>query len=78
MEEDTFLNVSTTKKDGFASDRRYFKGFLAKMNLIFMLDPERFDNDEIKVAYIISILYGSAMNWAVTLIEINDPCLNNY
>ena len=51
---------------------------LAKMNLIFMLDPERFDNDEIKVAYIISILYGSAMNWAVTLIEINDPCLNNY
>ena len=78
MEEDTFLNASATNKDGFAGDRRYFKGFLAKMNLIFMLDPERFNNDPIKVAYIISRLYGSAMNWAATLIENNDPCLNNY
>jgi len=78
MEEDTFLNASATNKDGLAGDRRYFKGFLAKMNLIFMLDPERFANDPIKVAYIISRIYGSAMNWAATLIENNDPCLNNY
>jgi len=46
MEEDTFLNANTTNKDGFAGDRGYFKGFLAKMNLIFMLDPERFANDQ--------------------------------
>jgi len=78
MEEDTFLNASATNKDGFAGDRHYFKGFFAKMNLIFMLDPEGFDNDPIKVAYIISRLHGSAMNWAATLIENNDPCLNNY
>jgi len=78
MEEDTFLNANATNKDGFAGDRRYFKGFLAKTNLMFMLDPKRFDNDLIKVAYIISRLYGSAMNWAATLIENNNPCLNNY
>jgi len=30
-----------------------------------------------KVVYIISRLYGSAMNWAAILIENNDPCLNN-
>ena len=78
MEEDTFINASATNKDGFAGDRRYFKGFLAKMNLMFMLQPDRFTNDPIKVAYIISRLYGSAMNWAATLIENNDPCLNNY
>jgi len=48
------------------------------MNLVFMLDPERFDNDPKKVAYIISRLYGSAMSWAATLIENNDTCLNDY
>jgi len=42
MEEDTFLNASGTNKDGFAGDRQYFKELLAKMNLIFMYDPERF------------------------------------
>jgi len=40
MEEETFINASATNKDGFAGDRRYFKGFLAKMNLVFMLSPE--------------------------------------
>ena len=78
MEEEIFINANATNKDGFAGDRRYFKGFLAKMNLVFMLNPERFAQDPIKVAYIISRLYGSAMNWAATLIENNDPCLNNY
>ena len=78
MEEETFINASATNKDRFAGDRRYFKGFLAKMNLVFMLNPERFSQDPMKVAYIISRLYGSAMNWAATLIENNDPCLNNY
>jgi len=76
MEEPNFNNV--TFKDGFAGDRRYLKGFLAKMNLIFMINPERFENDETKIIYIISRLYGNAMNWAASLIENQDPCLFNY
>ena len=67
-----------TFKDGFAGDRRYLKGFLAKMNLIFMISPDRFPTDETKVIYIISRLYGNAMNWAASLIENRDPCLSNY
>jgi len=76
MEEESFNNP--TFKDGFAGDRRYFKGFLAKMDLIFMLYPEKFSEDSLKVAYIISRLYGSAMNWAATLLENHEPCLDNY
>ena len=53
MEEDIFINVSATNKDGFAGDRRYLKGFLAKMNLIFMISPDRFPTDETKVIYMI-------------------------
>ncbi len=69
---------NATYKDGFAGDRRYLKGFLAKMNLIFMISPDRFQTDEAKVIYIISRLYGNAMNWAASLIENQDPCLTNY
>ena len=78
MNEDNFLNLNVMYKDGFAGDRRFFKGFLAKMNLVFMLQPEKFSEDPVKVAYIISRLYGSAMNWAATLIENVDPCLDDY
>jgi len=67
-----------TLKDGFAGDRKYLKGFLAKMKLIFLLYPERYQEEEAKVIYVISRLYGNAMNWAATLIDNQDPCLNNY
>ena len=77
MEEEELLN-SATLKDGFAGNRRFLKGFLAKINLIFMLYPDRYNNEETKVVYLISRLYGNAMNWAASLIEKEDPCLYNY
>jgi len=69
---------NATLKDGFIGEKKYFKGFLAKIQLIFMLHPDRFESDESKVIYLISRLYGEAMNWAATLIENEDPCLTNY
>ncbi len=71
-------NNNPTYKDGFAGDRRFLKGFLAKMNLIFMISPDRFPTDESKVIYIISRFYGNAMNWAASLIDNQDPCLSDY
>ncbi len=51
MEEDLFN--SATLKDGFAGNRKYLKGFLAKINLIFMLYPDldvnNHNNDESKI-----------------------------
>eukprot|EP00833_Pecoramyces_ruminatium_P006384 jgi/Orpsp1_1/1180416/evm.model.c7180000073352.1 len=69
---------NATLKDGFAGNRRFFKGFLAKMELIFMVYPDRYADDETKIVYVISRLYGDAMNWAASLIENNDECLLNY
>jgi len=43
-----------------------------------MIHPNRFENNETKVIYIISRLYGSAMNWAASLMENQDSCLINY
>ncbi len=76
MDSNNFDNPSL--KDGFAGNRKYLKGFLAKMQLIFALHPENYESDSLKVAYVISRLYGDALNWAATLINNNDPSLNNY
>ncbi|OUM58160.1 hypothetical protein PIROE2DRAFT_16639 [Piromyces sp. E2] len=67
---DAELMNNATLKDGFAGNRRFFKEFLAKMELIFMVYPDRYSDDESKIVYIISRLYGDAMNWAASLIEI--------
>jgi len=69
---------NATYQDGFAGDRRYFKEFLAQIELIFMHFPDRLEDDPTKDVYIISILYRKVMNWAESLIESRDPCLNNY
>ena len=37
MEQDNFYNNNSPFKNGFSGDRRYFKGFLAKIELVFML-----------------------------------------
>ena len=78
MEEHTNFYDAASLKDGFSGNRKYLKGFLAKMELIFQLHPEHFQHDEDKVIYIITRLYGNAMNWAASLIENRDPCLRNY
>jgi len=59
MEENNFA----TYKEVFAGDRSYLKGFLAKMNLIFMIHPDRFNNEETKIIYVIFRLYANALNW---------------
>jgi len=71
-------NNNATFRDGFAGDKRYLKGFLIKRDLIFMINPNRFPTDETKIIYIISRLFGDAMNWAASLMENDDPCLQNY
>ncbi len=77
MENNDLIDTASLK-DGFAGDRRFLKGFLAKIDLVFALYPDRYQEDESKVIYAISRLYGNAMNWAASLIEKNDPCLHNY
>jgi len=48
------------------------------MNLIFLINPEKFENDKTKIINIISELYGNGMNWTASLMENRDPCLLNY
>jgi len=69
---------NATYMDGFSGDFLYFEGFLAKIELIFILYPERFEDYTTKVVYIISRLYWKAMNWADILIENRNPFLWNY
>jgi len=69
MEQDNFINNNSAFKTDFSGNRRFFKGFFAKVELVFMLYPDKFADDEAKVVYLIIQLYGSTMNWAASLIE---------
>jgi len=62
-------------KDKSEGDRRYLKGFLAKIELIFLLYPDHYPDDASRVIYLISRLYGNAMNWAATYIEKANLCV---
>jgi len=42
MEDDNEIMKNATLKDGFSGNRRFIKGFLAKIELIFMLYPDRY------------------------------------
>jgi len=48
MEEHNIFE-NATLKDGFAGDRRFLKGFLAKIDLIFALYPDQYLEDEKKI-----------------------------
>jgi len=52
MKGDNILN-SATHKNGFAVDRPFLKGFLAKINLVFMVYSDRYPIDDEKVLYLI-------------------------
>ena len=56
MEKDNIINNNSAFKTGFSGDRHFFKGFLAKIELVFMLYPDRFADDETKVVYLITKL----------------------
>ena len=62
MEQDNFTDNNSTFKTGFSGDCCFFKGFLAKIELVFMLYPDKFADDKTKTVYLITQLYGSAMN----------------
>lgn len=48
-------------------------GFLLQCFLYFEMQPQRFSSDHAKIAYIISLLSGRALQWARTLWEANAP-----
>ncbi len=53
-------------------------GFLTRAELTMESNPERFREDENKIRFLMSYMFGKALEWASVLRRNNSPLLNDY
>ena len=62
----------------FDGTRSKFRGFINQVQLITMLQPERYPTEESKVGLVGTLLTGSALSWFAPLFERRSPILGNF
>ena len=55
----------------YEGDLSLCKGFVTQCELVFRHNPSRFSSDDSRIAFIVSLLSGRALEWAVATIH-ND------
>ena len=62
----------------FDGTRSKFRGFINQVQLITILQPERYPTKESKVGLVGTLLTGSALSWFAPLFEKRSPILSNF
>jgi hypothetical protein len=62
----------------FDGTRSKFRGFMNQVQLITMLQPERYPTEESKVGLVGTLLTGSALSWFAPLFEQRSSILSNF
>lgn len=62
----------------FDGTRSKFRGFINQVQLVTMLQPERYPTEESKVGLVGTLLTGSALSWFALLFEQRSPILSNF
>ena len=62
----------------FDGTRSKFRGFINQVQLITMLQPDRYPTEESKVGLVGTLLTGSALSWFAPLFEQRSPILSNF
>ncbi|KAL0159058.1 hypothetical protein M9458_047134, partial [Cirrhinus mrigala] len=62
----------------FAGEATECSGFLLQVNLYIQMQPQQFSSDNAKVAFLISLLTGRALQWAKAIWNANNPIINSY
>ena len=62
----------------FDGTRSKFRGFINQVQLITILQPERYPTEESKVGLVGTLLTGSALSWFAHLFEKRSPILSNF
>jgi retrotransposon gag protein len=55
--------------DKFDGSRAKYRGFISQVDLLFMINPQRYPNDAIKIGTIGTLLTGSALTWFLPFLE---------
>jgi hypothetical protein len=61
----------------FHGTRSKFRGFVQQVNIFLRLHPSRYPDDAMQVAFIGSLLSGSALSWFVPFLEKHSPILQD-
>ena len=69
-------NLPTPKP--YEGDLSLCRGFLAQCDLIFRHQPSRYSSSEARVAFLISLLTGRALHWAVATLEKDSYLSSRY
>uniref|UniRef100_A0AAQ4QJP3 CCHC-type domain-containing protein n=3 Tax=Gasterosteus aculeatus aculeatus TaxID=481459 RepID=A0AAQ4QJP3_GASAC len=54
------------------------RSFLLQCGLVFDLQPQTYHSDKAKIAFVIGLLRGKALEWASAIWEQRDPCTTAY
>lgn len=58
--------------DQFDGERENFRGFMAQVNLVFLLTPQHYPNDATKIGFIALLLKGRALKWITPYLAQKD------
>uniref|UniRef100_A0A803JAE8 Retrotransposon gag domain-containing protein n=1 Tax=Xenopus tropicalis TaxID=8364 RepID=A0A803JAE8_XENTR len=61
--------------DKFSGDRSTFRTFVNACKLLFMLQPQTYSTEQVKVGVVMSLLRGQPQSWAFRLMEQQNACL---
>uniref|UniRef100_A0A671LZN7 DUF4939 domain-containing protein n=1 Tax=Sinocyclocheilus anshuiensis TaxID=1608454 RepID=A0A671LZN7_9TELE len=62
----------------YAGDAAVCGGFLLQVNLFIEMQPQKFTTERSKVAFLISLLNGKALEWARAIWNTNIAIINSY
>ncbi|KAL0159061.1 hypothetical protein M9458_047137, partial [Cirrhinus mrigala] len=62
----------------FAGKAAECSGFLLRVNLFILMQPQQFSLENTKVAFLISLLTGKALQWAKAIWNSNNPIINSF
>ncbi|KAI2649864.1 Transposon Tf2-11 polyprotein [Labeo rohita] len=61
----------------FAGEAAECSGFLLQVSLFIRMQPQQFPSDSAKVAFLISLLTGKALQWAKAIWNANNPIIHH-
>ncbi|KAL0167476.1 hypothetical protein M9458_035698, partial [Cirrhinus mrigala] len=62
----------------FAGEAAECSGFLLQVNLFIRMQPQQFTSENAKVAFLISLLTGKALQWAKAIWNSDNPIIHSY
>jgi len=76
MENQEILQVNNPPT--FSGKHQDLESFITRVELAFESRPNQFMNDESRVRFIMSYMFGKPLEWAACLKRNNNPILNSY